>query len=141
MSPNNPYGGFNPQTANFLQQQRFAAFQRQMQEMGQMQGVNRNMQFPPSSANINQPPSTVNENTNSVNTNTLSENSSNSKSSTPTPAKQENLQQQQQQLPPQAQQQTTPQPTGKASPQISKETKSAANDAAIPSTPNKVSCF
>lgn len=48
MPPNGPYGGFNPQASNFLQQQRFAAFQRQMQEMGNnpMAGANRTMQYP-----------------------------------------------------------------------------------------------
>ena len=70
MSQNNPYGSFNPQAANFMQQQRFAAFQRQMQEMG-----GRNMQqFPPTSNASTQP----NTNDNVEGTN----------SSTPTPQQQ-----------------------------------------------------
>ena len=45
MPPNNPFAGFTPQqAASYMQQQRFAAFQRQMQEqMGH--GMNRG-QFP-----------------------------------------------------------------------------------------------
>ena len=70
MTPNAPYGGFNPQAANFLQQQRFAAFQRQMQEMGNnsMQGANRSMQYPATTSG-NQTPSTETSN-NADNSNT-----------------------------------------------------------------------
>lgn len=70
MTPNGPYGGFNPQAANYIQQQRFAAFQRQMQEMGNnsMQAGNRGMQYPATTSN-NQPQSTESSNnTDSTNT-------------------------------------------------------------------------
>lgn len=75
MSPNNPFAGFTTQqAANYMQQQRYAAFQRQMQEqMSGLQGANRG-QFPPNSTA--QVPSSTNE------TNTSSTSGNNKTTST-----------------------------------------------------------
>lgn len=93
MTPNGPYGGFNPQAANYIQQQRFAAFQRQMQEMGNnsMQSGNRAMQYPTTSNN--QPQSTeASNNTDSTPVSTMAPTQPNNaaKSTTPAPVSNEN---------------------------------------------------
>lgn len=68
MSPNNPFAGFtSQQAANYMQQQRFAAFQRQMQEQmsSGLQGANRG-QFPPANS-VAQAPSASDSNSNNSN--------------------------------------------------------------------------
>ena len=94
MTPNGPYGGFNPQAANYIQQQRLAAFQRQMREMGNnsMHSGNRAMQYPATTSN-NQPQSTeASNNTHSTPVSTMAPTQPNNaaKSTTPAPVSNEN---------------------------------------------------
>ena len=77
MAQNNPFGGFNHQTANYIQQQRLAAYQRQMQELGN-HGIQGTNQFPPTTSSSNQSPAPPsNENSNKSINNTDSNASTN----------------------------------------------------------------
>lgn len=115
MGPNNPFGGgFNHQAANYIQQQRLAAFQRQIQETNHsMQNAN---QFPPTTSSANQSPTPVSSNDTSTKPTNSTDSNANSNRSTP-PIK-----------PQQGFPQSTTQQAGKSSNQLTTQGGSVSSD-------------